>query len=103
LRRPNNFTQITPITVAITLAIQIGTIISPGFAEPCAARSAMIVVGISWIDAVLITTNIIISFDAVREWLLSLSSSPIAFMPSGVAALPMPRSVISGNSLVNKK
>lgn len=72
------------------LAIHIGTIISPGFAEPAFKRNAINVDGISCIDAVFITTNMTISFDATFEPLLSLSSSVIALSPSGVAALLIP-------------
>lgn len=54
-------------------------------------RSIAVVAGMSWIEAVLTTTNIAISFVAAPSARCSLAISHIARMPSGVAALPRPR------------
>src|SRR5690606_14319725 len=60
--------------------------ISSGLADPCFKRSAATVVGSSWIDAVFSATNVIMWFEAVPSSLLIFDSSPIARIPSGVAA-----------------
>ena len=73
------------------LVIQTARIISPGFFELYVSLSAIKVAGISCTDAVLITANIHISSDATSLSGVHLSSSFIAFMPSGVAAFPIPK------------
>ena len=72
-------------------AIQTGTIISNGATELKAARMVKRVVGISVIEAVLMTTNIHISSDAVSFIRLRFSSFSIAASPKGVAALDNPK------------
>ena len=61
-----------------------------GSAEPAAARSAITAVGSSVTLDVLIARNSTIALVAVPGRGLSLSSSCIARMPNGVAALPSP-------------
>ena len=58
-----------------------------GLTLPATARIPITVVGKSWIPVELITTNIIIARVATLSPLLNPF---IAFMPYGVAALPMP-------------
>lgn len=74
-----------------TDAIQVAGRMSSGAAEPACMRSIAVVAGMSWIEAVLTTTNIAISFVAAPSARCSLAISHIARMPSGVAALPRPR------------
>ena len=64
--------------------------ISNGRAAPNDARSAPIVAGMSWMDAVLITTNITIPSSAVPGFPEREAISFIAASPSGVAAFPNP-------------
>ena len=61
-----------------------------GLADPPAARSAMTPVGRSVTAEVLMARNSTIAFVAVPLCGFSVSSSCIARMPNGVAALPRP-------------
>ena len=61
-----NFAALIPTKSAEIDDIHAGIIISNGEAEPAASRRAITVEGISVIDAVFITTNIHIEFDALK-------------------------------------
>lgn len=71
--------------------IHIGAITDIGFVEAAAVLRAIIVVGSNWNDVVLSTISIHISSDARSGVGFDLSSSVMAFIPIGVAALPMPK------------
>ncbi len=80
----------TATTVLKTLATSVGTKIDSGAADPAAARIAITPVGSTATPDVLIARKSTIAFVAVPGCLLSVSSSCIALMPNGVAALPRP-------------
>ena len=65
-------------------------IIIAGSELPAAARIAIALAGIKVMPAVLIARKVHIAFVAVPLFVLSLSSSSIAFKPKGVAALLNP-------------
>ncbi len=67
--------------------------ISMGAALPWASRRVAIVVGISWMEAVLSTTNVTIWLEAAEGSGADLESSFIAAIPKGVAALPKSQEV----------
>ena len=67
----------------------VGTI-AAGSAEPAAARRAMTPVGRSVTEEVLMARNSTMALLAVPLWGFSVSSSCMARMPNGVAALPSP-------------
>ena len=64
-----------------------------GSAEPAAARRAITPVGKRVTELVLIARNRTMAFVAVPGCEFSLSSSCMARMPNGVAALPSPRAL----------
>ena len=67
-----------------------GNIIEVGFCEFSEFLIAITVVGISWIDAVFITINIIIGLESVSFLGFSFCIDSMAFKPKGVAAFPNP-------------
>jgi hypothetical protein len=84
-----------PVIVAIPLANQVGTKIPVASSDPAAARSPMTPEGRTASPAVLMARNNTIAFVAVPFSPLSLSSSSIALMPKGVAALPRPSMLLA--------
>lgn len=68
----------------------IGTVQSQGVIDPCAIRRAATVMGISCIEDVFKTTSIAI----FRRLFSQLSRCFMAFIPSGVAALPSPKDLL---------
>ena len=64
--------------------------ISVGFIEPAAASKAIAVVGISWIDEVLIASKVHIACVAITGLGLRPCKLSIALIPKGVAALLSP-------------
>ena len=83
--------MIIAIDVEKTVANNVVGRIPAGSVEPAAARSAITPVGNNVTLDVLIARNKAIAFDAVPLHGFSLSSSCMARMPNGVAALPRPR------------
>ncbi len=88
--RENNLAAITAITVFTALAAIVVTKIDAGVVAPSEARSAMTPEGSTATPLVLIARKSTIALVAVPFVLLSASSSCIALMPNGVAALPRP-------------
>jgi len=86
-------TAITATTMAITVANRVGPRIPAGSREPAAARSAITDVGIRVMQEVLSARNSACASLAVPLCGLSLSSSSMARMPNGVAALPSPNAL----------
>ena len=76
--------------VALPLANQVGKKIAAAFSDPSAARIPITPDGRTASPAVLIARKSTIAFVAVPFRPLSLSSSSIARMPKGVAALASP-------------
>ena len=89
--RVSNFAAIIPLATDKMEQIQTGTIISKGAAEPAAVRRVSRVVGISVIDAVLMTTNMHMSSVATPGVRLRASSLFMAARPKGVAAFERPK------------
>src|SRR4051812_18748324 len=90
----HSFSSVLATTMATmseqNVAATVGRRISAGSWEWAEARSAMTVVGTSWRLAVLMATKSACELVAVPGFGLSFSSSSIALIPKGVAALPRP-------------
>src|SRR5437870_9991454 len=86
-----NLLKITPQIRAITVAMNVGIIISVGFFEPIESLIAITVAGIKVMALVLMVKNMHMAFVAVPAFGLSLFNSSIAFKPSGVAAFESPK------------
>ena len=80
----------TPDTAAQSVARKADGTIAVGFVDFATASRPIAVVGMSWIDAVLIARKVHIALEATPGRGLSFSSRLIARRPSGVAALPRP-------------
>ena len=80
----------TPTIVAEPLANHVGKKMPAASADPSEARTPIIPLGSTASPAVLIARKSAIALVAVPGRLFSLSSSWIALMPNGVAALPRP-------------
>ena len=90
-RRCRSSTAVTATTKEIEVATSVGIQIARGICDPAAKRIAAVPVGgISTIDAELIARNSAIALVATPGWGLRRSSSTMALMPNGVAALPSP-------------
>ncbi len=86
----STFAAVTPATHAQEVATKAVPTIAVGSFAPCAAKIANAVVGINWMELVLIARKVHIALVAVPGRGLSFSSKAIARKPSGVAALPKP-------------
>ena len=82
--------MVTPTTAAPMVAIHTGRIIAVGLLEPSEVRMAMTVVGMIWIEAVLIIMNIAMELVKVSFCGFFFCRVFIAFNPNGVAAFPKP-------------
>ncbi len=89
-RRANHFASAMATTIAHKVASTDGIQIAAGFAQPAATRTPRTPVGSSAKCVVLIARNRHIASVAVPLRGLSLSSSSMALMPRGVAALARP-------------
>ena len=87
----SSLAAVTPETAAQEVARMEVPTMAVGLVEPFAARMAIAVAGISWIELVLIARKVHMALVAVPGWGFSVSKSSIARKPSGVAALPNPR------------
>jgi hypothetical protein len=88
--RESTFTDIMPAIVAHNEAVHIHAVISEGAEDPASLLIAITVAGMSWIADVFKTRNIHIASEAVSFLAFTFCNSSMAFIPSGVAALPSP-------------
>src|ERR1043165_2232060 len=86
-----NLLKNTPQMSAISVARNVGMIISVGVFDPSERRMAITVAGIKVMALVLIVRNMHMAFVAVPAFGFNLFNSSIAFNPNGVAALESPR------------
>src|SRR5665213_461480 len=83
-------TAVNPVIWAMTVATIEVPIMAVGLFPPAAARMAIAVTGISWMEAVLTVKKVHIALVAVPGIGLSFCKSAMARRPSGVAALRRP-------------
>lgn len=77
--------------VEMLVAAKVLNMMTVGAELPAAANKPIAVAGMSWIDEVLMASNIHMSSLATEGVLFNDSSSSMAFIPKGVAALLSPR------------
>src|SRR5262245_41467953 len=94
-RRGSRMADATPTMDAHPDANHVKTRIDPGALEPADARRASTVVGRMANPAVLIARKVTMAFVATPFFGFRVSSSCIARIPNGVAALPRPRTLLA--------
>src|SRR5688572_3733941 len=90
----------TAAMVPRKVATIVGAMIAVGFGDPAAARTPIIEAGTNCTPAVVTAISVTIAFEAVSLSGLSVWSSSIALIPSGVAALLRPSMLAASASTI---